>query len=189
MSSQTIGCMAPTITTLLTALVSLTLGAVLQHMRTGRAEARKQRDLLRASAYADFLRGVSLLAAAGRADPFPQQSIGEAMALVGDARARISIYGSEAMVRAMAEIAEFPRLTTRKACETFIRACRQMRIDAHASVSLTDDELSLVVLGHPLRNLPDEDSPSLAPAIASRGAMTTGAKKSKKSSRPSGRSP
>lgn len=140
--------------TALTAIVSLTFGALIQHLLGGRAEGRKQRDLLRASAYADFLRGVSLLAAVQRSDPFPQQRLSEAMALVGDARSRIAIYGSEAMVRAMAEISEFPELTTRRACQTFVRACRQMRIDTHASVALTDDEISLVILGHSLRDLP-----------------------------------
>ena len=45
--------------TAFTAIISLGIGALLQHVLGGHAEARKQRELLRASAYADFLRGVS----------------------------------------------------------------------------------------------------------------------------------
>jgi len=148
---------APTFVTALTALVSLAVGALLQHALGRRAEERKQRELLRASAYADFLRGVSLLATTHRTDA-PQQRVFEGMALVGDARARIALYGSEAMVRAMAGMAEYPMLTTRKACATFILACRQMRVDTHASVALTDDELSLVILGRSLADTPEGDA-------------------------------
>jgi len=83
--------------TALTAIVSLAVGALLQHLLASRAEARKQRELLRASAYADFLRGVSLLATTHHTD-FPQERHFEALALVGDARARIALYGSDAMV-------------------------------------------------------------------------------------------
>jgi hypothetical protein len=149
---------ASTVMTALTALVSLAVGALLQHALGRRAEERKQRELLRASAYADFLRGVSLLATTHRTDA-SQQRVFEGMALVGDARARIALYGSDAMVRAMAGLAEYPELATRKACEAFIRACRQMRFDTHASVALTDEELSLTIFGRSLAGFDDEQGP------------------------------
>lgn len=63
----------------------------------GGAPKIESSELLRASAYADFLRDVSLLARSGT----PEQVL-ESEAVVGDARARIALYGSEAVVRATA---------------------------------------------------------------------------------------
>ena len=75
--------------------------------------------------------------------------------MVGDARARIAIYGSDGVVRAMGATADHPLLTTRDACRTFVCVCRAMRADTQASNALSDDELSLVVLGRALMDFPE----------------------------------
>lgn len=138
-----------------TAVVSLVVGALLQHLLGGRAEARKQRDLLRASAYADFLRGVSALSAIHHTDSTSQDHF-QALALVGDPRARIALYGSAAALRAVAEISDYPQLDTRRACQTFVRACQQMRAVSPACSPVSDEELSRVVFSQRLQDFPDK---------------------------------
>ena len=98
--------------TAVTAVASLIIGALLQHFLGSRADAKRQRSLLRATAYADFLRGVSALAATHHTDATSRDHY-QALVRVGDARARIALYGSAATVKAAAEIADYPvRLTS-----------------------------------------------------------------------------
>jgi hypothetical protein len=147
----------PQLITAMAAIVSLAIGALLQHVLGTRAEARKQQALLRMEAYADFLRGVSILAAS-QSPIFPQDEAAKALALVGDARARIAIYGSVMTVKAMAAFSPFSQLTSRQACVTFVRACQQMRRDTHAESAITDDELSLLLFSKSLKDLPEQRS-------------------------------
>jgi hypothetical protein len=144
----------PHLVTAIAAIVSLVIGALLQHVLGTHAEARKQKTLLRMAAYADFLRGVSTLAASQK-HTFPEEEAAKALALVGDARARIAIYGSVMTVKAMAEFSIFSHLTNRKTCETFVRVCQQMRRDTHSESAIPDDELSLLLFGKPLKDLPE----------------------------------
>jgi hypothetical protein len=82
-------------------ILGIILGAALQFFLGKRAEASKQFKLFQTQAYVDFLKG---WAASGRAKFFgdKEREI-EFTILLSDSRARISIYGSARVVKALAE--------------------------------------------------------------------------------------
>jgi hypothetical protein len=77
----------------------------------------------------------------------------KALALVADARARIALYGSDGTIKAVAEIANYPHLDNRKACQVFVHACQQMRADTPGCAPTSDDELSRVIFGERFQDM------------------------------------
>ena len=73
-------------------ILGVALGAALQFYFSRSAEDRKNLNTLRASAYTDFIRGVSGVAISQRGNDVGQ--VAANMALVADAKARIAIWGS-----------------------------------------------------------------------------------------------
>ena len=136
-------------------LVGSLVGAGVTHVLGGKAEAKKQRDLLRSAAYVDFLRGVALLSATQHIYAPGEKSF-EATVLVGDAKARIAIYGSEAVVRAVSEVSDNLSLDILKDSEAFVSICRRMRTDTEKKVALTDQEIKRVLFGAGLDTLPEK---------------------------------
>ncbi len=81
-------------------ILGVALGAALQFYFSRSAEDRKNLNTLRASAYTDFIRGVSGVAISQRGNDVGQ--VAANMALVADAKARIAIYGGRPEVQALA---------------------------------------------------------------------------------------
>ncbi len=106
-------------------VVSLLVGAGLQYIFSRLMERRKQLSSLRSQAYVDFLKGcaqVGVLSEAG------QERRRECLATIIDAKARIAVYGSFAVLGALAEFERRgSNLSDARTQEAFIRLCQLMR--------------------------------------------------------------
>jgi hypothetical protein len=97
-------------------------GASLQYLYNRSAESKKHITALRTAAYVDFLQAVALL---GRNRPATSEKFNDAQALAANAKARICISGSDAVVRQLALFgSEGAVLNTPNAMNHFLRMCR-----------------------------------------------------------------
>lgn len=123
-------------------LIGVVLGAGLQFILT-RASAREQQAAtLRSQAYADYLRAV---ATAGhlRSD----EDLRDAHRDTADAKARIAIYGTVHVIRALARFEESGAvLSDASASRAFVSLVSSMRPN---SDDISDHELELLLLGSP----------------------------------------
>jgi hypothetical protein len=114
-------------------LFGVMVGASLQYLYSRSAENTKHRTTLRTEAYIDYLEAVSLL---GRASPSTSDKINEARALAANAKARICIYGSDAVIRQLAVFdTDGAILNNLTAQDHFLRLCSLMRSECGNSVS------------------------------------------------------
>jgi hypothetical protein len=129
-------------------LIGVVLGAGLQFLLT-RATAREQQSAtLRSQAYADYLRAV---AAAGhlRSD----EDLRDAHREAADAKARIAVYGTVDVIKALARFEESGAvLSNDAASRAFVSLVSAMRSN---SGDVSDHELELLLLGpRPNKELP-----------------------------------
>src|SRR5437867_3448794 len=82
-------------------LLGVVLGAALQFWLSRASEEKKRIETLRAQAYADYLRAVALSAHL-RSD----EDLRDAHLNAADAKARIAVYGSVPVLKALAEFEE-----------------------------------------------------------------------------------
>lgn len=121
-------------------LVGVVLGAALHFWLSRTAEREKHTDILRSQAYADYLRSV---AAAGhlRSD----EDLRDAHRDAADAKARIAVYGSATVIKALSQFEETGAiLTDGRPAQAFISLVSSMRSGGSA---VPDCELKLVLLG------------------------------------------
>jgi hypothetical protein len=120
-------------------LVGVAVGALLQHWLSRSAETRKQLALLRSQAHVDYLRAVAKAAHASS-----QDARRVAVTDAADAKARIAVYGSTAVVHALARFEEAgPALDNARSTECFLCLVAAMRKTA-GEVSPRDLELVLI---------------------------------------------
>ena len=110
------------------AVVGVVIGGTLEHLSLRYSEERKHQQNLRTQAYVDFFRGVvKLKFAQGSND---KNKVQEFLALLTDAKVRISIYGSKEVINAIAEFeragAEFD---TKKGKGLFVNIDHAIRKD------------------------------------------------------------
>lgn len=121
-------------------LIGVAVGALLQHWLSRSAEARKQLELLRSHAHVDYLRAVAKAAHAG--SPEAQRA---AVADAADAKARIAVFGTAAVVQALARLEEAgPALDNPRSSERFLVLVGAMR---HSGEKVLADDLRLLLLG------------------------------------------
>lgn len=129
-------------------LLGVAVGAALQFWFSRAADREKHAEALRTQAYADFLRAV---AAAGhlRSDEDERDAHRDA----ADAKARITVHGTSAVVAALARFEEAGAVVRRDgpAADAFVAVVVAMRL---ASGAVPDRDLRLVLLG------PSERRPS-----------------------------
>ena len=121
-------------------LVGVIVGGALQFWLSRSAEREKHTEVLRAQAYADYLRAV---AAAGhlRSD----EDLRDAHRDAADAKTRIVVYGSAAVVSALARFEEAgAALNNGRADAAFITLVSAMR---HNNAVVADRDIELVLLG------------------------------------------
>jgi hypothetical protein len=82
-------------------LLGVVIGAFLQHWLSRTVETKKQLELLRNQAYVDYLRAVAKSAHRNAPD-----TLRSALADAADAKARIAVYGTPAVIAAMARFEE-----------------------------------------------------------------------------------
>jgi hypothetical protein len=111
--------------------VAAALGAVFGAFLTRWTDSYKRLQELRTSAYVDFLRGIAALAAVQRDSLRHDQSFLEernAKITVADAKARIAIYGSKAVVNALSRFLDGgAALDTEERMHKFAEMCVLMR--------------------------------------------------------------
>jgi hypothetical protein len=111
--------------------VAAALGAIFGAFLTRWTDRYKHLQELRTTAYVDFIRGVSTLAVVQRDTVRNEQTFLEARAAtitVADAKARIAIYGSKAVVRALSQFLDGGAvLDTEERLRKFAEICVLMR--------------------------------------------------------------
>jgi hypothetical protein len=138
------------VSTLLTAvlpLLGVVVGAGIHYWVSKASEAHKHLEELRTEAYVDFIRGVSGVAIAQkRHEPAIET---QSMVLLADAKARVSVYGSKAVVESLAEfIRRGAVLDSPERMRTFVSACQKMRNESlPANEAIVDREMSQLMLG------------------------------------------
>ena len=121
-------------------LVGVALGAGLQFWSSRAAERKKHADLLQSQAYADYLRAV---AAAGHLRS--GEHLRDAHRDAADAKARIAVYGSAEVIKALASFEDAGAVVTDgPAGEAFISLVARMRTGDKA---VPRHELELLLLG------------------------------------------
>ncbi|MCP5486961.1 MAG: hypothetical protein H7A22_15615 [Spirochaetales bacterium] len=124
-------------------LLGVALGASFQYLFTWRTETRRELRALRTAAYIDFLRAVALSAH----QTAPGQ-LGAALRKGADAKARISIYGDAAVIRA---IAAFDRsgatLHREESREAFFELAIAMRKDSLQTKTVPDEDIRQLLWG------------------------------------------
>jgi len=137
-------------------LLGVAVGALLQHWLSRSAETRKQLAVLRSQAHVDYLRAVAKAAHASS-----QDARRAAVTDAADAKARIAVYGSTAVVHALARFEEAdPTLDNARSTECFLSLVAAMR-EAVGETTLND--LRAVLIGpqptHRSAELVAPDSP------------------------------
>jgi hypothetical protein len=106
----------------LLSLLGVMLGAGLQYYFGRTLESRKQLAVQRSQAYVDYFKAVALLAQHGPAK--------DSLALAADAKVRVCIYGSSAVIKCMSDFeAAGPSITTPASASAIVSLLVEMRKD------------------------------------------------------------
>lgn len=129
---------------LVTTLVGMILGAALHYWFTRTQERHKQTEVLRAQAYADYLRSVAQIDAAAR---FGREKPEELISSVIEVKARIAIYGTTHVGEALARFQRSGAVVSGEGEELFLDLCHAMRADSAAGEDpLAREDLAAIVL-------------------------------------------
>jgi len=121
-------------------LVGVALGAALQFLFSRAAERDRQSNSLRSQAYADYLRAVSA-AAHLRSD----EDLRDAHRNAAEAKARIAVYGSASVLKALARFEETGAVIgDGPSKRAFISLVSTMR---NGGSAVPEHELELILLG------------------------------------------
>jgi hypothetical protein len=122
-------------------LIGVILGAALQFWFSRTAEKDKHINELKSEAYSDYLRAVAA-AAHLRSD----EDLVGALKAAADAKARIVVYGSSSVIKALARFEESGAvLSNDQSAAYFIELISAMRPKKAAAIS--DNDIRLVLLG------------------------------------------
>lgn len=109
-------------------LIGVAVGALLQHWLSRSAETRKQLELLQSQAHVDYLRAVAKAAHASSDDS--RRAAVAAVADAADAKARIAVYSTPIVVRALAKFEEAgPSIDNPHSTDCFLALVSAMRAD------------------------------------------------------------
>ena len=128
--------------------VGVVVGAFLQYYFTRHLDGQKHHRELRTAAYTDYLKCVSELANLGRNRA--SQEGRELTFRTADAKCRICLYGSSAVIEAFARFERLgATMATPEQSISFTRMVSLMRNDSSRGEVVGDAELQTVLLGHP----------------------------------------
>jgi len=114
-------------------LVGVALGAGLQFLLSRSLEAGRQLKVQKGQAYADYFKAFALAATKGKS--------AEANGLAVDAKTRICIYGSPAVVKKLGEFEKLGAvLESEESRRTIAELLREMRADMNGVAPQLDDE-------------------------------------------------
>jgi hypothetical protein len=131
----------------LSGAIGALVGAVAAYWFSLRGEARKNYQNLRTDAYVDFIRSVAMMASANRNHDTAKAI--EASTLVADAKARIAIYGSQAVANELAGFfANHAVLNSEAALSSFVQVVALMRSETPGGTkSLESSSLRQLLFG------------------------------------------
>ncbi len=128
-------------------LLGVVVGAAVQFWFTRTAEREKHADDLKSQAYADYLRAV-----AAAAHLRTEEDLVNAMRNAADAKARISVYGSAPVIKALSQFEEAGAvLNNERSTRAFVSLIYSMR---SGKGTVPAHELELVLLGSANPNRP-----------------------------------
>lgn len=131
-------------------VLGVVLGASLQYFFSKSAESRKYLATLKTQAYIDYLRCVAESAHVGRDNPKVRKEI---FAKAADAKTRISIYGSSAVIAALASFEEMgATIDSPQSEEKFLALCNAMRGESNGKEKTTPDALKMILFSSENRN-------------------------------------
>ena len=120
-------------------VLGIVVGASLQYLFTRYLEERKHYRSLQTEAYADYLRGV---AQAAHLNLTVNES--EIFARIADAKTRVCLYGSQEVVKLLAQFESSGGIIgNEEQCEAFVAIIQAMRGDSNVE----SKELELILLG------------------------------------------
>ncbi|QTD45552.1 hypothetical protein [Ottowia testudinis] len=133
-------------TTAILSLLGVIVGAMLQFFFARHLEGKRHHREVRAKAYADYLQCVSELA---NVQPQRQSVEGRQLgARTADAKCRVSLYGSAAVVSAFASFERLgATMNTSEQRSAFTAMVGAMREDALGGSSVQAADLEIVLLG------------------------------------------
>jgi len=124
------------------ALIAAIIGAGLQYLFSRSTEKQKHFAALKTQAYVDYLKSVSKLAHARTSDR--DLILSEA----ADAKTRICIYGSGAVISLLAEFErQGAKLTSKDSFSIFVRLCSQIRLEGLQKDSIPNEDIEIVLFG------------------------------------------
>ena len=125
-------------------VVGIIIGAALQYWFTRSQERQKQTEVLRAQAYADYLRTVAQFGAAVRAG---REKPEELIWRIIEAKARIAIYGTTRVGEALARFQRGGAVISGEGRKLFVEVCQAMRADSAAGQTpLSEEDLAVILL-------------------------------------------
>lgn len=127
-------------------IIGLIIGASLQFFFSRKSENRKQQNLLKTTAYTDFLKANSGISMSQRFSDKEKEM--EFFILLIDAKARICIYGSDSVINSIAEFERFGAiLNSPKAYKLFTTIVSEMRKDNLKDKNTDLNDISQLILG------------------------------------------
>jgi len=127
-------------------VIGVIKGASLQFLFSKRSENRKQQNLLKTTAYTDFLKANAGIAITQRFSDKEKEM--ENFILLTDAKARICIYGSDSVIESITEFERFdPVLDNPKAYKIFTSIVSEMRKDNLNVKDIELNNISQLILG------------------------------------------
>jgi len=132
-------------------LFGVLLGATLQFALGRQAEKQKQGDAARSQAYADYLQAVAASAHLGSDD-----DLRDALRRAADAKARIAVYGTASVVRALAQFENVgAAVGSEQGARAFLSLVKTMR---PGSEVVSDSDLGFVLFGTNARHQPTQET-------------------------------
>lgn len=127
-------------------VIGVIIGASLQFLFSKKSENKKQQNLLKTTAYTDFLKANAGIAISQRFSEKKKEM--ENFILLTDAKARICIYGSESVIENIAEFERFGAvLDNPKAYKRFTSIVSEMRKDNLKGKDIELSNISQLILG------------------------------------------
>lgn len=131
-------------------IIGLIIGASLQFFFSRKSENKKQQNILKTTAYTDFIKAISGIAMSQRYSDKVKEM--EFFILLTDAKARICIYGSDSVINS---IAEFERcgaiINNPKAYKLITTVVSEMRKDNLKGKKTDLNDISQLILGENIK--------------------------------------
>jgi hypothetical protein len=144
------------LTSVVSAIAGLALGAILQYYFSRRLETLRHFQELRTGAYSEFIAAVAQSANASRRGDKSLQD--EALARATEAKIRILLYGSKAVVRKLGEFSVAQAAVgSEGVAPRFVALIQAMRADARVRPDEIADH-SILAAVFPLESLPRGES-------------------------------